>query len=207
MPLDFSTGIRRLALGCGLVGGLAGVYGSYQALDQLFFYRKFKSLANSEVVRREGQNFINDVQSQRSSYLEEENELKDKTPPLDTSANVPQERINLSIQIEVLTTRTYDSLRRIQNKHSDLNRSGIKAVHWTENYAFDSISDTVPWPRHLDVESIELLDGDVLYPTPSPSARQYLMILFSPLLGFLIPWLIVRLVAWIATGFFRTSSA
>jgi hypothetical protein len=69
---------------------------------------------------------------------------------------------------------------------SELNKVGIKTVHWAKDYG---------------VESIETGEGQTLYPTPAPSAWTYLLIALFPILGFFIPWGAVRAIGWVGAGF------
>lgn len=69
---------------------------------------------------------------------------------------------------------------------STVNEGGIRAIHWTKTLA---------------VESIETEDGDRLYPTPAPSRWRYLLAAILPLLGFVIPWGLIRAVGWVGAGF------
>lgn len=65
-------------------------------------------------------------------------------------------------------------------------KDGIKTIHWTEDN---------------QIESIETVDGQTLYPTPAPSAWLYLLAALFPLLGFFIPWGAVRAIGWVGAGF------
>jgi predicted small secreted protein len=67
-----------------------------------------------------------------------------------------------------------------------VDKGGIKTIHWTKDN---------------EIESIEAEDGQTLYPTPAPSAWLYLLIALFPVLGFLIPWGVVRSVGWVGAGF------
>jgi hypothetical protein len=69
---------------------------------------------------------------------------------------------------------------------SPVNAGGVKNVYWAQGG---------------EVSSIETEDGQTLYPTPAPSAWMYLLIAILPLLGFLIPWGIIRAIGWVGTGF------
>jgi hypothetical protein len=73
---------------------------------------------------------------------------------------------------------------------TEVNKEGIKTIHWTKDYG---------------AESIETEDGQTLYPTPAPSAWLYLLIALFPILGFFIPWGAARAIGWVGAGF--TASA
>ena len=72
-----------------------------------------------------------------------------------------------------------------------INKGGIKSISWSKDN---------------NVESIETEDGQYLFPTPAPSVWEYLSIPLFPLLGFIIPWGVVRAIGWVVTGFMKGSS-
>ena len=69
---------------------------------------------------------------------------------------------------------------------SQLNQSDIETIHWTKD---------------LQVGSIETDNGQTLYPTPAPEWRMFLLIAIFPVLGFFIPWGVVRAIVWVGAGF------
>ena len=71
-----------------------------------------------------------------------------------------------------------------------VNKSGIKTIRWTKDN---------------EIESIETEDGQALYPTPAPSAWEYLLVILSPVLGFFIPWGAIRAIGWVGAGFVQPS--
>jgi hypothetical protein len=71
-----------------------------------------------------------------------------------------------------------------------LDKGGIKSISWTEDN---------------EIESIEAEDGQTLFPTPAPSAWTYLLIALFPILGFFIPWGVIRAIGWVGAGFLTTS--
>ena len=71
---------------------------------------------------------------------------------------------------------------------TNVNKGDIKTIHWAKG-------------KGLVVESIEIEDGQTLYPTPAPSRWLYLFSSILPLLGFLIPWGAIRAIRWVAAGF------
>lgn len=60
---------------------------------------------------------------------------------------------------------------------------------------------TINWTWNFEISSLELADGQTLYPTPARGAWSYGLIVILPLLGFFIPWGIVRAVGWAVAGF------
>lgn len=69
---------------------------------------------------------------------------------------------------------------------SEVDKGGISAINWTKD---------------IHVASIELQDGQMLYPTPAPGVWSYLLIAILPVLGFFIPWGTVRAIGWVGAGF------
>jgi len=67
-----------------------------------------------------------------------------------------------------------------------LNKSGIKAINWSHDFG---------------VESIETEDGQTLSPEPAPNPWLYLFAAVLPLVGFAIPWGLVRTAWWVGEGF------
>lgn len=68
----------------------------------------------------------------------------------------------------------------------EIDKDGIKTIRWTIDHK---------------VQSLETLDGRTIYPTPAPGAWSYVMIAILPLLGFFIPWGIIRAIGWVGAGF------
>ena len=71
---------------------------------------------------------------------------------------------------------------------SEVDKDGIKKIHWSKNYG---------------VESIETENGQIIIPTPAPAAWQYLFVAICPIIGFFIPWGSIRAIGWVVTGFAR----
>ncbi len=53
----------------------------------------------------------------------------------------------------------------------------------------------------FEIQSLDMEDGQTLYPTPAPSAWLYLLIALFPILGFFIPWGAIRAIGWVGSGF------
>lgn len=62
---------------------------------------------------------------------------------------------------------------------------------------------TINWSKGKSyrVSSIETENGQTLYPTPAPSTWSYVGIAVLPLLGFFVPWGVVRAIGWVGAGF------
>jgi hypothetical protein len=70
---------------------------------------------------------------------------------------------------------------------SEVNSGGIETIYWSKDYR---------------VEWIKTDDGENLFATsPSPPAWEYLLVAIFPILGFFIPWGIIRAVGWVGAGF------
>lgn len=156
-----------MALLLGVAGAILAGFGSYvemqSALDQRARHDRFEQLANSEVVQKDRQ--------AGQSYDALAAKYGGK-PVLPRPPSLVTKEQLLSIATATPT--------------SEVNQGGIKAIHWTDNYA---------------VESIETEDGQTLYPTPSPSRWLYLFCAILPLLGFALPWGLIRAIGWVAAGF------
>jgi len=63
-----------------------------------------------------------------------------------------------------------------------------------------------PWPRHLDLVSIETQDGETLYQTTAPRISAYALIILLPAFGFLGPWGALRGIEWVLKGFSQSAS-
>ena len=62
---------------------------------------------------------------------------------------------------------------------------------------------TIQWSTDNEVESILTDDGQYLFPSPAPSAWEYLAIPGFLLLGFFLPWGVVRAIGWVVAGFMK----
>jgi hypothetical protein len=73
---------------------------------------------------------------------------------------------------------------------TEVDKGGIKTIYWTKMFG---------------VESIETQAGQMLYPAPTSSLWLYLFAAISPLLGFALPWGLIRAVGWVGAGFFAST--
>jgi hypothetical protein len=60
---------------------------------------------------------------------------------------------------------------------------------------------SILWNKNLEVQSIEKEDGDVVIPAQPPSLWTYLLVVFFPVVGFVIPWGAIRALMWVGYGF------
>jgi hypothetical protein len=68
----------------------------------------------------------------------------------------------------------------------EIGKGGIKTIHWTTDSA---------------IAFIVTDDGNFVFLTAAPSVWEYLLVVFYPILGFVIPYGLVRAVGWVAVGF------
>lgn len=177
--MNLREGTRRLALLLGVLGAIAGGFASYvelqTTLEQRTRHNKFEQLAAVDVVQLEHKCRLAGMGSGCSN---------------DPYAGIAMPTKEKS----VIPLPEYDAAGNpIQGweEPSQVDKGGIKAIRWAENYG---------------VESIETQEGETLYSTPAPSAWLYLLIAFLPLLGFFIPWGAVRAIGWVGAGFLAKSA-
>jgi hypothetical protein len=75
-------------------------------------------------------------------------------------------------------------------------------IQWDQQVDKDGIK-TIHWTKDNEIESIETEDGQTLYPTPAPGVWSYFLIAILPMLGFFIPWGVVRAIGWTLAGFIQ----
>jgi hypothetical protein len=224
--LNLREGTRRLALLLGVVGAILGGFASYvelqTTLEQSLRHNRFERLAGSDVVQIErkllppkGKLSQQDIADLRKiqSMLPEGDPRKARIDSLIDSASFQYVKLpdgsygkfpadasdsEIRAAIEEKFPGAYSGLKKqeqgpweeaakeFQEAQSEVDKGGIKIIHWTKDYG---------------VQSIETEDGQTLYPTPAPSAWLYLLVALFPILGFLIPWGIVRAIAWMVAGF------
>jgi hypothetical protein len=54
-----------------------------------------------------------------------------------------------------------------------------------------------------EIQSIGIADGTTLYPEAAPAWWEYFGVLCLPALGFILPWVMIRIVVWVGGGFFQ----
>lgn len=104
---------------------------------------------------------------------------------LASSDVVQQERKNLAGWVSI-DPKTGERIPWDQQ----VDKGGIKTVHWTEDN---------------EIESIDTQGGQYLFPTPAPSAWEYLWVVLFPVLGFFVPWGAIRAIGWVGAGFAKSS--
>jgi hypothetical protein len=131
---------------------------------------------------------LQDIQSQRACY--------NRFEQLAASDVVKQERNNLITGEKQKHTFTDCDIypvgtvpyTKFDCYTSVLYNGGIKAIAWNTDYA---------------IYSIQTEDGQTFYPTQVPSLWKYLLVALFPVLGFFVPWGVIRAIGWVVAGFAR----
>lgn len=172
--MNLKEGARRLALLLGVAGALIGGFASYAelqtVLSQRALHNRFERLANSDVVQQE-----------RKCRLLGYGSGCSQIPPLPPGYTLDKPKYAIEEADGAPPA-------------SELNKGGIKTIHWTKDLGVESIEieSAYPW------ESI-------VYPTPAPAVWTYLLIALFPILGFFIPWGSIRAIGWVGAGFVTNS--
>ena len=209
--MNVREGMRRLALLLGVLGAAFGCFASYvvlrDALAARARHKAFELLATSDVVQRERKSLQEEHESWFRPWVDGWEEYRRvPTPPKDIVAAwisfspehreellakmTPEQKHRLRTLIEQQTQKKEDWFSENAPASSEVNKSGVKTVRWNKD---------------LGVESIETEDGTTLYPTPVPTRWPYLLAAIFPVLGFAVPWGLVRALAWVGVGFFEKS--
>jgi hypothetical protein len=179
----FREGTRRLALFLGIFGAIAGGVASYAVLGDLLEargrYKAFEILAASQTVKEGRTLWLSNSATVKSLWVshspsEREDILKSMTPEM-------RSQLTAALGIEGDTPEFSISPKA--------NKEGIKTIHWT---------------KALEVEFLDMVDGQTLYAEPAPNRWLYLLAAILPLLGFVLPWGFVRAVGWVGAGFFTS---
>jgi hypothetical protein len=219
--MNVREGVRRLALFTGALGAVLGVYASYlvshDILEARARYREFNLLANSDVVQFEQiswnltlsyksheaidrfrklpanqqREIFHSLSGQQQDDLLAKLDCGPLSPSSPSTAAIEKNLLNLP---EGATLALKDdpyacTAQPIDPPTSTLNKDGIKTIRWTKD---------------LGVESIELEDGRTVYPELAPSRWLYFLAATLPLLGFFLPWSLVRAIGWVGAGFSTT---
>lgn len=179
--MNLREGTRRLALIVGILGGIAGGVASYVVLSDLLEarerYTAFERLATSQAVKQGRASWLSNSATVKALWV----------------ASSPSERDNM---MKSLTAEEKNKLTAELGIEGDtpefsispkVNKEGIKTIHWTEAF---------------EVESLDMIDGQTLYAEPAPNRWLYSLAAILPLLGFIIPWGLIRAVGWVGNGFF-----
>lgn len=194
--MNLKEGTRRLALLLGAAGALFGGFVSYLQLQSVLQQRashvKFERLANSDVIQQARKSIeVSESRPPRNTGVP----FNPNAPYTSASESAPAKFDWSAVRIcpsESPRQHLDDNGNPIAAKadltgcYTEMDRGGIKTIHWTKD---------------LKAESIETDDGQTLYPTPAPGAWSYILVAVLPLLGFLLPWGVVRAIGWVGAGF------
>jgi len=228
--VNLREGTRRLALLLGAVGAILGGFASYlefqSILNQKERHNKFEQLAASDVIQQARMDWVFArippdydalakkyggvsikqtvtqnpwaVVSVEAYYSDQQKSLvaawklfgQERRAELLEKMS-PEQKGRLRALIEHQTQWGQDwFIENAPAPSSEVNKGGIKTVRWT---------------KALGVESIETEDGQMLYPAPAPSLWLYLFAAILPLLGFILPFGLIRAVGWVGAGFVASS--
>lgn len=222
--MNLREGTRRLALLSGVVGAILGGFASYlelrNTLDQRERHNEFEQLVNSDVVKQQQNSwpltlrykpekaieaFLNLTESQRKAVFYqldqgEENDLVAKLkcephPPSSPAIamvidkllevpNHPEFKLDVKDDPYACLAETGDP------PSSTVNSNGIETIHWTKG---------------LEVDFLDMADGQTLYGDPAPKRWLYPLFALFPVIGFVIPWGVVHIIGWVGIGFVESS--
>jgi len=175
--MNLREGTRRLALLLGAVGAIAGGFASYvelqATLEQRASHNRFEQLAASDVVEKE------------RKILQARTRAQETPPKIDPQTG---ERVQPS------PDQGSEAAEEYERGHSEVNMGGIKTINWDVNHV---------WNGSSGIYSIDMQDGQTLYPRAAPAAWEYLLVALLPILGFVIPWGAIRAIGWAGAGFVK----
>jgi hypothetical protein len=183
--VNLREGTRRLALLLGVMGAIAGGFASYVELQSVLNQRechdRFERLAASEVVQQE----------RTCRSLGYDSGCSQVKLPSDYTLDKPKQGKYTDADIAE-PSQTDDFSDIAKPLPSKINAGGIGIINWNHGKAYA-------------IESIETEDGQILYSTPAPNRWLYLFAAILPLLGFALPWGLIRAVEWVGAGFFTST--
>jgi hypothetical protein len=227
VAVNLREGMRRLALLLGVVGAILGGFASYlelqSILNQKERHNKFEQFAKSDVVRQEQKSWPLTLLYTTDKALEAFRKLP-KNQQLDVIDHLTrkekdellaklnckplqqEESIAAETRKDLVTDPKYPGWEVVPGPEKDvsnacsaeasdppnstINRNGINTIHWTKT---------------LEVDFLDMADGQVLYAESAPNRWLYLLVVILPLLGFGLPWGLIRAVGWVGTGFFTST--
>lgn len=186
--MNLKEGTRRLALFLGAAGAIIGGFASYlelhSTLNQRERHNKFERLAASDGVQQERKCRLLGYTSGCSQIHLPPGYVLDKPTEQDSTGAE-------SLPAGVPTKFSAAEMKNAIPLASELNAGDIRAINWSKGMSYT-------------IESIETVDGQILYSTPAPSRWLYLFAATFPLLGFALPWGLIRAVGWVGAGFFSS---
>ncbi|HEY4356164.1 MAG TPA: hypothetical protein VGN16_10490 [Acidobacteriaceae bacterium] len=100
------------------------------------------------------------------------------------------------------SSNAVEQLRKSQAGWHTIDPKTGERTEWDQQVGKDGI-ESIHWTRDSAIGFIVVDDGHFLFPTPAPSAREYLLVVLFPVVGFFIPWGIIRAIGWVGSGFFQ----
>lgn len=208
--MNFREGTRRLAVFLGILGCVASLFVSYLFFDQLRrdeeSYKTYTKFASSKAIQAEQQalrkpsttpssDMWNPAPTMRLKYPEmalwSDDEILSaiEDDPAKFRSAFPQYAWldDGEIKKNISTLRQWTV---VSTKSSFFGRDGIKSVEYDKDF---------------NVVSIETMNGQILFPTPPPSQWMILLIAALPILGYFLPWGLVRAIGWVGAGFVSSS--
>ncbi len=92
------------------------------------------------------------------------------------------------------------SVRAMPRNPEPVHQDGIAAVHF-------GINDTRDLPLAERIDWIDTENGIRVYRAEEPTRAAYFLVALCPLLGFLLPWGIIRGVTWVLVGFMQSQES
>jgi hypothetical protein len=206
--MNLKEGMRRTSIVLGMLGACAGCVLAYADASPLWQtwreYKRFQALLATPTARRaSGADWIKKHSPGADKWCDVDPSVP-KPPPgykivdpcYETNAGdkgklhwievKPWERDWSKEQVPV-RGQIVEVVFRLESFEPDANRDGIDAIH----YASDGT-----------VTSLQLATGEKIERPQSPSfLRAFFVPLLFPLVGFVLPWGAVKIIAWVATGF------
>jgi hypothetical protein len=201
--MNFKEGIRRLALLAGCFGAIGGAIGSYLELKpankQKAAHDRFERLATSDVVQKERKcRLLGDEPGcsqielpPNATLVAPESGKKKNTDPNAATAE-PDDFADIAKPLPSNIPKKFN-LEYVVPIPSEINTDVIKTINWGMG-------------KNYDVESLEIEDGTTISRTALPSRWIYLFAAILPVIGFALPWGLIRSVQWVATGFLVNQS-
>lgn len=174
--MNLKEGMRRLALFVGVIGAVTGGVGSYAVVRNMM---EAQSRHNAfELLANSDV-----VRRERKSW---------------EGAKLPLGAVPSSSEVEQNTEEKPPDEPKGWEVVSALNTG--QAIEFNPDHI-----KTIHWMKDLSVESLDTVDGKTVYPVPLPSRWLYLLAAILPVLGFVLPWGLVRAVGWVGAGFLAST--
>lgn len=178
MRVNFREGMRRLGLLLGVLGACVGAVAAWEgtrtAWIALTEHRRFESVLASPTMRKVAKAARADADAQ---IVSESAMTKIPLPP---GATLVSPSAHASDPWE-------QAARDYKGQHVLVRLDGV---------------DQVTVDKTGLITSIDLSTGESVEKTDAPHIWAFLPLLLLPAIGFLVPWGLVRVMAWIAVGFF-----